>query len=76
MGSYELLVWLIRTCGAAGCGPQPPGRLQEIGVRAQNRCQAACPGGDALDVRPATGEGGPSPGSRVPGNAQNLWIGA
>lgn len=36
---------------------QPPGRLQEIGVRAQNRCQAACPGGDALDMRPAAGEG-------------------
>ena len=36
---------------------QPPGRLQEIGVRAQNRCQAACPRDDALDVRPAAGRG-------------------
>ena len=36
---------------------QPRGRLQEFGVRAENRCQAACPRGHALDVRPAAGEG-------------------
>ena len=30
---------------------QPRGGVQEMGVRAQNRCQAACPLGDALDVR-------------------------
>ena len=36
---------------------QPRGGFQEIGVRAENRCQAACPRGDALDVRPAAGEG-------------------
>jgi hypothetical protein len=34
-----------------GCG------LQEVGVRAQNGGQAACPRGDALDVRPAAGQG-------------------
>jgi hypothetical protein len=36
---------------------QPRGGFQEIGVSAENRRQAACPGGDALDVRPAAGEG-------------------
>jgi hypothetical protein len=30
---------------------------REIGVRAENGCQAACPGGDALDVRHAAGQG-------------------
>ena len=32
---------------------QPCGGFQEVGVCAENGCQAACPGGDALDVRPA-----------------------
>ena len=36
---------------------QPCGGFQQIGVSAENGCQAACPGGDALDVRPAAGEG-------------------
>ena len=36
---------------------QPRRGLQEIGVQAENGCQAACPCGDALDVRPAAGEG-------------------
>jgi len=34
---------------------QPRGGFQHIGVRAENRCQAACPRGDALDVRLAAG---------------------
>ncbi len=34
-----------------GCG------FQQIGVRAENRRRAVCPGGDALDVRPAAGRG-------------------
>ena len=34
-----------------------PGGFQQIGVRVENGCQAACPGGDALDVRPAAGQG-------------------
>jgi len=36
---------------------QPRGGLQEIGVSAENGCQAACSRSDALDVRPAAGEG-------------------
>jgi hypothetical protein len=36
---------------------QPRGGFQQIGVRAENRRQAACPCGDALDVRSAAGEG-------------------
>ena len=35
---------------------QPRGSLQQLGVRAENGCQAACPVGDALDVRPAAGQ--------------------
>jgi hypothetical protein len=36
---------------------QPRGGLHQLGVRAENRCQAACPRGDALGVRPAAREG-------------------
>ncbi len=36
---------------------QPGGGFDQIGVRAENGCQAACPRGDTLDVRPAAGEG-------------------
>ena len=36
---------------------QPRGGFQEVGVGAENWCQAACPRGHALDVRPAAGEG-------------------
>jgi hypothetical protein len=36
---------------------QPGGGFQQVGVRAENRCQAACSAGDALDVRPAAGQG-------------------
>jgi len=35
---------------------QPRGGFQEIGIRAENGCQTACPRGDALDVRPAAGQ--------------------
>ena len=35
---------------------QPRGGFQEVGVGAENGCQAACPRGHALDVRPAVGE--------------------
>ena len=35
---------------------QPGGGFQQISVRAENSRQATCPGGDALDVRPAAGE--------------------
>jgi hypothetical protein len=36
---------------------QPCGGFQQIGVSAENGCQAACPGSDPLNVRPAAGEG-------------------
>ena len=36
---------------------QPRGGFQEVGVGAENWCQAAGPRGHALDVRPAAGEG-------------------
>jgi hypothetical protein len=36
---------------------QPRRGFQEIGIRAENGCQAASSRGDALDVRPAAGEG-------------------
>jgi hypothetical protein len=45
--------------GEAGCVAdvvQPGGGFEQIGVRAENRCQAACPGGGALDLRPAAGK--------------------
>jgi hypothetical protein len=48
--------------GEAGGEPMSCSRaagLQQIGVRAENGRQAACPGGDALDVRPAAGKGLP-----------------
>ena len=35
---------------------QPRGGVHEIGVRAENRRQAACPRANTLDVRPAAGE--------------------
>ena len=38
---------------------QPRRGFQEIGIRTENGCQAACPPGDALDVRPAAGQGLP-----------------
>jgi hypothetical protein len=31
--------------------------FQEIGISAENVCPAACPRGDAVDVRPAAGQG-------------------
>ena len=34
-----------------------PGGFEQIGVSAENRRQTACPGGHALDVCPAAGEG-------------------
>ena len=52
--------WVEARGGEAGCVAdvvQPRGGIQEIGVRAENWCQAPCPRGDALNVRPAAGEG-------------------
>jgi len=36
---------------------QPRGGFQQVGVSAEDCCQAACARGDALDVRPAAGNG-------------------
>jgi hypothetical protein len=36
---------------------QPGGGFEQVGVRAEDGCQAACACGDALDVRPAAGQG-------------------
>ncbi len=52
--------WVQPSHGQAGCVAdvvQPRGGFQKIGISAENGCQAACPGGDALDVRPAAREG-------------------
>ena len=50
---------------------QPPGGFQEVGVCAGNGCQAACPGGDALDVRPPGG--GRSAACCCPAPARRRW---
>jgi ABC-type oligopeptide transport system substrate-binding subunit len=40
-------------------------------------CQVVMVAGGNLDPTPGEADVyGPSPGSRIPGNAQNLWIGA
>jgi hypothetical protein len=44
-----------RRCGRADV-VQPGGSFQQVGVSAENGCPAACPGGDALGVRPAAGK--------------------
>jgi hypothetical protein len=53
-------VELVQTGGGEAGGVadvvQPRRGFQQLRVRAENRCQAACPGGDALDVRPAAGQ--------------------
>ena len=56
-GAIELMQAGGGEAGGVADVVQPRGGLQQIGVRAENRCQAACPGGDALDVRPAAGQG-------------------
>ena len=56
-GAIELVQAGDGEAGGVADVVQPGGGFQQIGVRAENRCQAACPGGDALDVRPAAGQG-------------------
>jgi len=56
-GAIELVQTGGGEPGGAANVVQPGGGFQEIGVRAENSCQAVCPGGDALDVRPAAGQG-------------------
>ena len=56
-GAIELVQAREGKAGRVADVVQPGGGFQQIGVRAENGCQAACPGGDALDVGPAAGEG-------------------
>jgi hypothetical protein len=56
-GAVELVQAGDGEAGGVADVVQPGGGLQQIGVRAENRCQAACPVGDALDVRHAAGRG-------------------
>ena len=56
-GAVELVQAGGGEAGGVADVVQPGGGFQQIGVRAENGCQAACPGGDALDVRPAAGQG-------------------
>ena len=56
-GAIELVQAGGGEAGGVADVVQPRGGFQQTGVRAENRCQAACPGGDALDVCPAAGQG-------------------
>ena len=55
-GAVELVQAGGGEAGGVADVVQPRGGFQQIGVRAENRCQAARPVGDALDVRPAAGQ--------------------
>jgi len=61
VGSYELLVWIIRTAGAAGCGPSA-GHLRDGAA-----CRAA--------VRrvPASAADGEHPGGNQRGTSEPAW---
>ena len=56
-GAIELMQTGGGEAGGVADVVQPRGGFQQTGARAGNRCQAACPGGDALDVCPAAGQG-------------------
>ena len=56
-GAVELVQAGGGEAGGVADVVQPGGGFQQIGVRAENGCQAACMRGDALDVRPAAGQG-------------------
>ena len=55
-GAIELVQAREGKAGGVADVVQPRGGFQQIGVSAENRRQAAGPGGDALDVRPAARE--------------------
>jgi hypothetical protein len=55
-GAVEGVQARVGKAGRVADVVQPRCCFQQIGVSAENRRQAACPGGDALDVRPAAGE--------------------
>jgi hypothetical protein len=56
-GAIELVQAGGGEAGSVADVVQPGGGFDQIGVSAENRCQAACPGSDALDVRPPAGTG-------------------
>ena len=56
-GAVELVQARDGEIGCVADVVQPRGGFQQVGVRAENGREAACPGGDALDVRPAAGQG-------------------
>jgi hypothetical protein len=55
-GAVELVQPRDGEIGRVADVVQPRGGFQQISVRAENRREAAGPGGDALDVRPAPGQ--------------------
>ena len=55
-GSVELVQAGGGEAGGVADVVQPRRGVQEIGGRAENGCQAACPRGDAFDVRSAAGQ--------------------
>jgi hypothetical protein len=61
VGSYELLVWLIRTCGAAGCGSSA-GHLRDGAA-----CRAA------VRPVPASAADGEHPGGYQRGTSGTTW---
>jgi len=56
-GAVELVQARESKAGGVADVVQPCGGFQQVSVSAENGCQAACPGGDALGVRPAAGRG-------------------
>ena len=55
-GAIELVQAREGKAGGVADVVQPCGGFQQVGVSAENGCQAACPGGVALGVRPVAGE--------------------
>ena len=56
-GAIELMQTRGGEAGGVADVVQPGGGFEQIGVRAQNGCQAASPGSDTLHVCPAAGRG-------------------
>ena len=65
-GAIELVQARDGKAGGVADVVQPRGGFQQIGVSAENGCQAACPGGDALGRAPSGGGEAPA---GVPGPA-------
>ena len=55
-GAVELMQAGGGEAGGTADVVQPCGGFDQVGVRAENGRKAACPRGDALDVRPAAGQ--------------------